>query len=198
MKNLLLGNSIINQFMQVVPITLLIGMIYIIFRSIYVKRKKIHFNYKQELLYLIFICYLVGLFNLVLVPSNFWSRIWHFIFYGFSNNPFAGIFYFEYNFTPILYKIIKGEYILGSWVKTMIIGNVLMFIPFGILLSLCNKKINSKNIFLYAILIPLMIEILQPFIGRSFDIDDIIMNFLGIIIGYLIIICIKKILKFRK
>ncbi len=31
-----------------------------------------------------------------------------------------------------------------------------------------------------------MIEIFQPIIGRSFDIDDLIMNFLGIIIGYLI------------
>ena len=196
-KNLLLGDAIINQFIQVIPITLLIGIFYIIFRIAYLKKQKIKINFKEEILYLIFVCYIVGLINLILVPSNFWSQIWYFIFHGVSNNPLAGMFDFEYNFIPTLYKIIKGEYILGSWVKTMIIGNVFMFIPLGILLPLCIKRINHKNFFLYAFLIPLIIEILQPFIGRSFDIDDIIMNFLGIIIGYLILVCIRKILKLK-
>ncbi len=195
MKNLLLGNSLINQFIQVIPITLFIGIFYIIIRIIYLKKKRLQINYKQELLYLVFICYIVGLFNLLLVPSNFWSRIWHLIFLGFSENPLVGKFEFSYNFVPIFYKVITGKYLLGNWVIKMIIGNVLMFIPLGVLLPLCVKKINNKNILLYAISIPLIIEILQPFIGRNFDIDDIIMNFLGIIIGYLIVIYTKKLLK---
>ena len=67
----------------------------------------------------------------------------------------------------------------------MLIGNMLMFIPMGIMLPLVFKNINKKNIFVIAILITLSIEILQPIVGRSFDIDDIIMNFIGSIIGYL-------------
>lgn len=192
MRELFTGNSIINQFVQVIPITLLIGLLYIIFRFLKLKKNNSDINYKREILYLIFICYIVGLFNLVLVPINFWDIIWYNIFYNFNENPFAGIFDFSYNFIPTIYKIIIGEYTLDSWGKAMIVGNFLMFIPMGIFLPLCFKNINKKNIFKYAVLIPFAIEVLQLVAGRSFDIDDLVMNFLGIVIGYFIVELVKK------
>lgn len=192
MREIFTGNSIINQFIQVIPITLLVGLLYIIFRFLKLKKNNSDINYKREILYLIFICYIVGLFNLVLVPINFWNIIWYNIFYNFNENPFAGIFDFSYNFIPTIYKIIIGEYTLDSWVKAMIVGNFLMFIPMGILLSLCFENVNKKNIFKYAVLIPLAIEVLQLVVGRSFDIDDLLMNFLGIVIGYFIVELVKK------
>lgn len=192
------GNSVINQFIQVIPITLLVGILYIIFRFLKLKKNNSDINYKREILYLIFICYIVGLFNLVLVPINFWNIIWYNIFYNFNENPFAGIFDFSYNFIPTIYKIIIGEYTLDSWGKVMIVGNFLMFIPMGILLSLCLENVNKKNIFKYAVLIPLAIEVLQLVVGRSFDIDDLVMNFLGIVIGYYLVKLIKKLKIFNK
>ena len=192
MKELFTGNSVINQFIQVIPITLLVGLLYIIFRFLKLKKSNGDINYKKESLYLIFVCYIVGLFNLVLVPRNFWDIIWYNIFYNFNENPFAGIFDFSYNFIPTIYKIIIGEYTLDSWGKAMIVGNFLMFIPMGILLSLCFENVNKKNIFKYAVLIPLAIEVLQLVVGRSFDIDDLVMNFLGIVIGYFIVELVKK------
>lgn len=192
MREIFTGNSVINQFIQVIPITLLVGILYIIFRFLKLKKNNSDINYKREILYLIFICYIVGLFNLVLVPINFWNIIWYNIFYNFNENPFAGIFDFSYNFIPTIYKIIIGEYTLDSWGKAMIVGNFLMFIPMGILLSLCFENVNKKNIFKYAVLIPLAIEVLQLVVGRSFDIDDLVMNFLGIVIGYFIVELVKK------
>lgn len=193
MREIFTGNSIINQFIQVIPITLLVGLLYIIFRFLKLKKNNSDINYKKEILYLIFVCYIVGLFNLVLVPRNFWNTIWHNIFYNLNENPFEGIFDFSYNFIPTIYKIIIGEYTLDSWGKVMIVGNFLMFIPMGILLSLCFENVNKKNIFKYAVLIPLAIEVLQLVVGRSFDIDDLVMNFLGIVIGYFIVELVKKI-----
>lgn len=198
MREIFTGNSVINQFIQVIPITLLVGILYIIFRFLKLKKNNSDINYKKEILYLIFVCYIVGLFNLVLVPINFWDIIWYNIFYNFNENPFAGIFDFSYNFIPTIYKIIIGEYTLDSWVKAMIVGNFLMFIPMGILLSLCLENVNKKNIFKYAVLIPLAIEVLQLVVGRSFDIDDLVMNFLGIVIGYYLVKLIKKLKIFNK
>ena len=192
MREIFTGNSIINQFIQVIPITLLVELLYIIFRFLKLKKNNSDINSKKEVLYLIFVCYIVGLFNLVLVPRNFWNTIWHNIFYNLNENPFEGIFDFSYNFIPTIYKIIIGEYALGSWVKTMIVGNLLMFIPMGILLSLCFKNFKKKNMFKYAILTPLAIEAIQLVVGRSFDIDDLVMNFLGIVIGYYIVELVKK------
>lgn len=198
MEKLLLGDSIINQFAQIIPIVLFIGLVYIIFRINYTKKKNIKFNYKQEIVYLIFVCYITDLLNLVLLPQNFWINVWQYIYYGFSENPFEGMFEFEYNVIPILYKIISGQYILGNWVKTMLFLNILMFVPMGALLPICFKRINSKNIFIYAFLIPFIVEIIQPIFGRSFDIDDLITNFLGIIIGYFMYILFIKIFKVKK
>ena len=198
MKEIFTGNSVINQFIQVIPITLLVGLLYIIFRFLKLKKSDGDINYKKESLYLIFVCYIVGLFNLVLVPRNFWDIIWYNIFYNFNENPFAGIFDFSYNFIPTIYKIIIGEYTLDSWGKAMIVGNFLMFIPMGIMLPLVFKNINKKNIFVIAILITLSIEILQPIVGRSFDIDDIIMNFIGSIIGYLAVTIFIKLKETNK
>lgn len=198
MREIFTGNSIKNQFIQVIPITLLVGLLYIIFRFLKLKKNNSDINYKKEILYLIFVCYIAGLFNLVLVPRNFWNTIWYNIFYNLNENPFEGIFDFSYNFISTIYKIIIGEYTLGSWVKTMIVGNLLMFIPMGIMLPLVFKNINKKNIFVIAILITLLIEILQPIVGRSFDIDDIIMNFIGSIIGYLAVTIFIKLKETNK
>ena len=39
---------------------------------------------------------------------------------------------------------------------------------------------------------PVVIEIIQPIMGRSFDVDDLILNFIGINAGYLIAVGIKN------
>ena len=67
-----------------------------------------------------------------------------------------------------------------------------------------DKKSSYKYIglliivFVIAILITLSIEILQPIVGRSFDIDDIIMNFIGSIIGYLAVTIFIKLKETNK
>ena len=52
--------------------------------------------------------------------------------------------------------------------------------------------------FKYDILIPLAIEVIQLVVGRSFDIDDLAMNFLVIVIGYYIVKLVKKTKMFNK
>lgn len=65
--------------------------------------------------------------------------------------------------------------------------NIMLFIPFGFFLPLTfqNKRKLSKTVFI-SLIITFSVEFIQYFIGRSSDIDDIIMNLLGAIIGYII------------
>ena len=75
------------------------------------------------------------------------------------------------------------------------IGNFIMFLPFGILYPLSHSELKLKNIILNGIVFVLIIEILQPVFGRSFDINDIVLDSLGILIsvsGFMIIKNIKK------
>ena len=65
------------------------------------------------------------------------------------------------------------------------IGNIIIFIPLGILIPLLYK-ISSKKVILIGFLISLLIEIIQLFLKRGTDIDDLILNTLGVFIGTLI------------
>ena len=38
----------------------------------------------------------------------------------------------------------------------------------------------------------LIVEVIQPVVGRSFDVDDLILNFAGIIVGYFVAIGTKS------
>lgn len=194
MYQILISGSTIGLFLQVVPITVILGTIYLIFRVIYLKRKQISIKWSHEIVKTLFICYLTGLANLVLVPRNLWSCIWANIFVGYSGSEIE-LFNGTFNFTPFMFKVISGELTLGSWVKKMLAGNFLMFTPMGFFIPLVASNLNSKKILKISIMIPIIIEIIQPMIGRSFDIDDIIMNFAGIMIGYLFVTCFKNLSK---
>lgn len=69
-----------------------------------------------------------------------------------------------------------------------LIGNVLAFLPFGIFLPSIWK--NCRNIFVcagYGLTFVLGIELFQMFSGFGiFDVDDIILNCTGILVGYIL------------
>lgn len=88
-------------------------------------------------------------------------------------------------------KAQTGEFTIGRWVRTMLEGNLIIFLPMGFFLPFVSKTINTRNIFAFAAITPIAIELLQPVIGCSFDVDDVMMNFAGIIIGYFITLGIK-------
>ena len=67
-------------------------------------------------------------------------------------------------------------------------GNLFMFLPLGIYLPFFHKKIdNLKKCILSILPIFLVIEIAQFLTKRgAFDIDDLLLNLAGAVIGYLI------------
>lgn len=67
-------------------------------------------------------------------------------------------------------------------------ANIMMFVPMGVFLPLLWKKLRkfSSCIFMGALII-IVVEIVQLFsLLGSFDVDDIILNLIGIIIGFLL------------
>lgn len=79
-----------------------------------------------------------------------------------------------------------------------ILGNIMLFMPIGFLLPLVKKPFEKLySTVLFALSFSLIIETSQYFVGRGTDIDDLIMNTLGAILGFLImqIPPIKKIAK---
>ncbi len=104
--------------------------------------------------------------------------------YGFLQlNPFQSIKYF------LNYHQIFSEKFMVN-----IIGNILVFIPYG-WMGILNKRFNNLAmlVFLFVSWIS-MIELAQLYTARgTADIDDVFLNTFGMLIGYTILQVARKI-----
>jgi len=95
---------------------------------------------------------------------------------------------YQYNLVPL--KTIKQyinnrEYFnLDIWIKNLF-GNIIMFIPIGLLLPLLHHRMLKVFKFTgTAVAILFSVELVQMLLRvGSFDVDDIILNTLGALIG---------------
>ncbi|MEH7381163.1 VanZ family protein [Bacillus sp. JJ1533] len=106
---------------------------------------------------------------------------------------------FRYNLTPFStitnYFTYYDHFPLHIWIIN-IAGNIGVFIPFGIVLPILFPKLSNFFLFLFAFVIGIFsLEVLQLFskLG-SFDVDDIILNTAGAMIGYMVL----QVLRVRK
>ena len=76
-----------------------------------------------------------------------------------------------------------------------LIGNTAMFIPLGIVWPAVFRKLDShRKVIAAGVGVSLTIEILQlPFFDRATDIDDLILNSAGFLMGYGIYLLAKRI-----
>lgn len=100
---------------------------------------------------------------------------------GYNLVPFTEIF---------RYKIGTDAFYLN------VVGNIVMFIPFGYFISNYINPNRMLPILLVSALSSATIEFVQVGIGRSFDVDDIILNVVGAICGFLLYIALKAIKKY--
>lgn len=144
---------------------------------------KKEFNHKavMKLLFIIYMCVLVY----VVFFAEAMGRI-----------PQDG---YVYNLTPLkeikrFMKYIWDNDALGRAARLNIFGNIIAFIPFGIYLPYTSEsKLGFISTFLYTFSLSLTIELVQLItkVG-SCDVDDIILNALGGVIGYILwYICTK-------
>ncbi|WP_162880658.1 VanZ family protein [Paraliobacillus sediminis] len=101
----------------------------------------------------------------------------------------------SYNFIPFktisLYvnQLIEG-FLPLSVIAINLLGNVVVTVPIGLWLS--YKQIAVKRAMIYAAAVPVMMEVGQfifhelGYVTRTVDIDDWILNFAGIVIGYFV------------
>lgn len=185
------SGSVLGYFFQAVPITCFVGIVYLIIRVVTVKRNKLKVEWLKEIMKLLFTCYLTGLISLVVLPANFWLSFFDGILLCRWDEMLPIFSFGGFNLVPSLIKALSGELTIGSWAKTMLIGNIAMFLPLGFFLPFVTERVNRKNIFVVAIAVPFIVELLQMVFGRSFDIDDLICNFIGIVVGFFIAYIIK-------
>lgn len=105
-----------------------------------------------------------------------------------------------YNFTvgkgTLSYIRYLIEYPYDSEILFLVIGNVIFFIPIAFLLEAYFPKIKGYQQIIIGLIIPFIVEGYQLiFKCGDVDIDDIIMNFSGFLIGFLFLLLQNRIKK---
>lgn len=175
-------DTYIGYFLQALPIALIVSIIYGLIKF----RRDKNTPRSKKIVSCIFVCYITGLICLVL-GLDLMHVFYYNLFYSFESGTSINWFRGEVDLIPDFYNNISRE----------VIGNILMFLPFGILYPLSKEKIIFKETIIKGIILVVSIEVLQPIFGRSFDINDIILNSLGIIISTTIFILLKRILNIK-
>ena len=144
--------------------TVVIGaMIAILLRVTYLVETKQKFILHDELLKLCFIIYILCLFYVVTFQDVSWSN--------HNYIPFKEILRYDFG-SPLFFK--------------NIFGNLLLFLPYGIIIKKYIKVNKIPIVLLLAFITSLSIEVVQFLIGRVFDVDDVILNVLGCLLGYIL------------
>ncbi len=152
---------IINVIKEVWPMLLIFSTVLITLKisDRIINKKKL--NYFKELIDLIFFTYIFMLFYVVTFQDVDWST--------YNITLFKEIFRYETG-SELFFKNIAG--------------NIIMFIPYGLYVSYHLNLKKARVIIFLALILSVTIETTQFYIGRVFDVDDILLNVIGALIGY--------------
>jgi len=116
------------------------------------------------------------------------------MFFGFSRTPGDN---YMYNITPFAtiknYFTYFDHFNVTTWIIN-IFGNIGVFVPFGLLLPIYYPRMQNFFLFTFLFLIGITIlETIQVSTRRgSFDVDDVILNTTGALIGFFLIKSLRK------
>lgn len=146
--------------------------------------KKRGFELKEslhEIGLLLLVSVLVGLFSQTIIPK------------------FGAIQTYGTGVNLELFRVLKETYnairYLGFWQPFYInfLGNIILFIPIGFLLPLLFKRMEFLPFtVIVGLCISLFIEIMQLPQNRSSDVDDLWLNTLGALLGYLVYLVFRR------
>lgn len=173
-------------YIPFVPTTVVLTLLWIAARAVvWLRNRKIDWKREAQLL-LVYTCIMVV------------ARVTFFPFAKVDGQvqplefDTANIFPFRINLVPFVHLF---EYESRRDAIINFVGNVTMFIPMGIVWPIVYKELNTHaKVIAAGVAFPLIIEIIQlPFYARLSDIDDIILNSAGFLIGYGIYLLTKLI-----
>ena len=159
----MIGTTIINIFENVWPMILIFTTIVVSMRIVHIIKNHPTVYLYKDLMVLGFVIYILCLFHVVTFQDVSWSTS-NFI-------PFREMFRYEFG-TGLFFK--------------NVVGNMIMFLPFGFFVSYFLNLDKIRYIFILSLVSSLSIETTQMVIGRVFDVDDIMLNIIGGILGYFI------------
>lgn len=161
-----------------------LAIIWLLIRvAVWIKEK--HIDWKRELVLLLMYVNLAVIIRFVFFPRDLVDgHIQPLVFVAAEALPL------RFNLVPLVHLFEYGSTRDIIW---NVVGNAAMFVPTGIVLPIVYKRLDRFwKVVCAGAYISLCIEVLQlPFPSRASDIDDILLNTLGVVVGYALYALVK-------
>lgn len=138
---------------------------------------------RREIALLFCMMFGAGLAALTLFPANFWHRQ-HWLAALRGERP---LFPHWGDIDHILQLVPLQEIrraVRGPWVMFLMVANIGIFLPVGVFSALLWRKPRWWKSLAVGLGASTAIESIQYFIGRSADVDDVLLNTAGVLGGY--------------
>lgn len=159
----------LGMFYEAAAVAVLGAAVYVLVRLLRMKRRGARWD-AGETWQALLVCYLAGLLALTVVPNSLWGGLWQLVRYGWPLEPMR-LFTLTFRFSPLPACLGMQELL-----------NVALYVPFGLLYPWARRRSFPHTLAAGAAL-SLAIELVQPFVGRSFDLSDLLLNFIGTLLG---------------
>lgn len=81
---------------------------------------------------------------------------------------------------------------LAQWTLYILLGNIIMFVPIGFCAALLWRGFCWSKVLGLGLAVTLLIECWQLLVGRAFDVDDLMLNALGVLCGYWLWLALRR------
>lgn len=165
-------STYLGNFMQMIPIALVTFLCYLLYK----RRRAPGCSLGTAALAALFPAYLVSLIALTLF-SQMIGDLYYILFYHQMPWP-AGEG--GYRWLSFIYDFQLDFYRDFGWEN---FGNLLLFLPFGVLYPLFRPGNSWRRTLGLGIVTSLAIELIQPLMDRSFDLNDLVLNAMGVAVS---------------
>ena len=182
-------NRAIAFLIDMIPFMLIALPFILSVRFVILSSKKRNFNTTVlHEIFLVMTCvFFVGLFSQTLLSEFYISQNG----LALVQRDESGI-----NFIPFLTVVESCRETFGRGIASSFLinvaGNIAMFIPIGLFFPLLYQRFDFKKIALLGLSVSVLIELLQLPLNRKTDVDDLILNTAGAVIGFLLYMIVKR------
>ena len=183
--------TVLRYFINMLPYICIVLPIYLVVRIIFIKIRALPINWLREMFLLVFTLYVAGLASQTILPD-----------FDLGVDGFRVVVNDTHKTNIIPFKVLFETYeqvFLQRNIYYFLInflGNIVMFVPIGLFLPLL-WGLSGKKTLLLGFASSLLIEICQLFLVRGTDIDELILNTTGVLLGLLLLGFIPKNWKMR-
>ncbi len=178
----------VKYFLNMLPYMALVTPIYLVARVLFVKKRGIKANPCRELLMFVFVLFVAGVASQMVIRKLIISEEGISVIQNGIHK--TNLIPFKVFYETYIEVFEKGNvyYFLINF-----LGNIVIFMPFGLFIP-ALWGVNAKKTVAIGFLASLFIELCQMFLARGTDVDDLMLNTVGALLGVIIYkACLKRI-----